>query len=1063
MGQKMDMFVPIDALIEEKHYPEAIVKLKALLLSAPPSRHGEIKARIASVQLLQADEDLAAQRYNDAMSILSSFWAENPQRADEAQRRIRRINEVRMDYQSKAQGLLEYMRYTKNRGNADYNLEVTKRLQELDGLDRNNPDSKTTIISLKETSLSLINQDSMRSVMSSARALIDKGEYVAATREYLKGFGLFKPEFEGAGYNDMTLEAVGKLVAQDQALPQAYEALQPSFVEATRELESALASGDLQRITAATPPALRAFDEMRALRKSAFDTGRSLAKAYEDIPKAGKSPIEYQYLAYLEIFTRGRPDSFEEDKKPADEKNKSEGMGGVLLAQTEATLDRLQAAAEAGVDGAFAAAGKRYDEGSVAEAEAGFGRATALVEPASAVLAEWGRIDEKDFIPALSDLREKIRKAPAVAERLADLGTIASASARLSGIAGEIAAVSSGYSRYAARITPSTPLEEARSTLDNYRESIRKASSALEVEDQSKEALSKRADAAAAAVGDQRPLAAQADYLSRLGKARNSAIATEYAIAAVRGGAEGDFIGRELAARSSAVAAAEAKIAGSVSPLPDRARAGYRDPSPTQAAAALAAEGPKLAALLEWTSGDLQAMGKEGPGLAADKAFAAVRARIENLDSEARALEDRRAATLAAALEKKKDAAAALADAKAGMSNAQAKLEDAKSLIARDKGKGTRGQAIKKDFSDSVALLDRSFAAIIEASNSDFERTTWDDFQNRYAELKSDIAQTKKNYTVDETFRLLGEGQAYYEQALFDLASESLESAQDIWREENDADQSQVKYWQNLVKQASDTNNKREVRQSDALYYEIGNYLSEARKLFQKGDGLMKAGRKDAAAEAFDTARQNIGFVTRAFPLNAEAGLLTLQILKSTDLDAYRRSLPRRVKEAQELLANDPSAGYSRIADLYKMEPTYPGLRSLLEKAEIAVGKRRAPPTKEQAATAATFAAQAERLLATGRRDDASRAEAALNSALANDPTNRKALALLRDVETLKGKGGLTLGLADQAILDQATRFFAARQYNQARDQLSQLLADPNKRTREVLKLDNDLKTLGYN
>ena len=49
-----------------------------------------------------------------------------------------------------------------------------------------------------------------------------------------------------------------------------------------------------------------------------------------------------------------------------------------------------------------------------------------------------------------------------------------------------------------------------------------------------------------------------------------------------------------------------------------------------------------------------------------------------------------------------------------------------------------------------------------------------------------------------------------------------------------------------------------------------------------------------------------------------------------------------------------------------------------------------------------------------------------------------------------------------KVVLDQVTRSFAARQYNQARDQLSQLLSDPGKRTRDVLKLDNDLKTLGY-
>ena len=66
--------------------------------------------------------------------------------------------------------------------------------------------------------------------------------------------------------------------------------------------------------------------------------------------------------------------------------------------------------------------------------------------------------------------------------------------------------------------------------------------------------------------------------------------------------------------------------------------------------------------------------------------------------------------------------------------------------------------------------------------------------------------------------------------------AESLTAAQELWREENDADQEQVKYWQNLVKQASDTNNKREVKQSDAMYYEIGSYLSEARSLYLKGD-----------------------------------------------------------------------------------------------------------------------------------------------------------------------------------------------------------------------------------
>jgi hypothetical protein len=1063
MGQRMDILVPAEALIEQKQYPEAIVMLKSLLLTAPPTRYADIKAKIADTQLLQADEDLAAQRYNEALGVLSVFWAENPNRADEAQKRIRKVNRVREDYHSKAESLLGYMKDAKNRGDVEYNREVTRRLQELDDLDKNNPDSKQTIISLKETSLSLVNQDSMRNVMSAARARIDRGEYVAATREYLKGFSLFKPEFENAGYDELTVQAVARLARQDEALPEAYEAMQASLAKASSDLETAFRSGAPERIQAAMPAARSSLEELHGLREAVFATGASLAKDYENIPKAGKSPIEYQYIAYLELFTRGRPDSFGEDKKPAVEKGKCEGLGGAILAQTEETLDRLQKAAEACVDDAYANAERAYDGGRLEESKALFARAASLVAPVSAILAEWSRIDEKQFVPDLAVLRGKIERGPAVSARLAHLGALAAAAARLSGAAADIASASSASARYVAALTPAVAVAEARKVLDDYRGSVKKTAAALASEDSGKEALVSQAAAAAAAVGDDRPKAALATFLSRLDKAKASALAAEYAVAAARGAVEGDYIGRELAARTDAVATAEARAAGSPSTRPERARAGYSDPSPSQAALALAAEESRVAALVSWTGGDLKAMEKEEAGLLADKAFAAARSRIEELDAAARALGDRRAAAYAAAIERKKDAAASLALARTGMENARAKLDDSKALISKDKGKGARGAAIKKGLSDSRDMLDKSLAAIIESSNADFDGQTWDEFQKRYADVKADIAQTKKDYTVNETFRLLGDGQNYYESALFDLAGDSLESAQELWREENDSDQEQVRYWQNLVKQASDTNNKREVKQSDALYYEIGNYLSEARKLYQRGDGLIKTGSKDAAVLAFDVARQNIGFVTRAFPLNAEAGLLTLQILKSTDPDAYRKSLPRRVQEAESLLESDPSAGYSRIADLYKMESGYPGLKALLEKAEIKVGKRRAPPTREQVAAAGSYASQAEKLLASGRKDDAAKAEAALNSALQNDPTNRKALALLRDLETLKGKGGLSLGLADQAILDQVTRFFAARQYNQARDQLSQLLADPNKRTREALKLDNDLKTLGYN
>jgi hypothetical protein len=1063
-GQKADIFAPVDALIEEKRYTEAIDMLRGLLISNP-KKTSSIKDRIAKALILKADDDIEAQRYNEALAELSLFWAQYPEKADVAQKRIRKVNQVREEYNKKAKELLVYMSDAANRGDTEYNKNVTKKLQDLDDLDRNNPDSKKTITSLKETSLALVNQDTMKAIMRSGRALIDKGSYSEAAHGYLKGFELFKPEFSNAGYDAITMQAVEKESQRAAVLPDSYASMQYNLTKAVSDLVVAFESGRPEAVRAALPAAEASFEELRVLRSSIFAAGSSLAAAYSAIPKEGKSPIEYQYLAFLDIFIRGRPDSFGEDKKPQAEKGLPEGIGGVLLAQTDALLTSLQTSIEKSVDSAYAEAEKAFDSGDYAAAQSTFSRSAALVAPALSALGKWSEIPDGDFVPTLVALRLKISRGAAAANRIGRLESLAAAGAKLSGLAEAYVKTSAEAARYVEGVDAgkTTALAEVRIAMDGYRSTIRAIEASIAQETEAAPSFDAATAETVAKIGDDRPTLALSAYKGRLAATATAAREAEYTVAATRGRLEGDYIGRELAARSAAVDAADARTDGAVSKLPERARAGYRDPAPSESSVSLAAEAKSLAALASWISSDLASMGAEPEALLKEAAFASARARIEDLGGQTEKLEARRSAALARAIERKKAAVLTLAAAKTDMDAARARLADSKTLISQDKGKGTKASAIKKGFVDSNDRLDRSLNAIIESSTTDFDPKSWDDFQKLYASVKADLAQTKKDYVINETFRLLAEGQTFYEQTLFDLAGESLVAAQELWHEDNDTDQEQVKYWQNLVRQASDTNNKREVKQSDALYYEIGSYLSEARKLYQKGDGLIKSGRKNDAASAFDSARQNIGFVTRAFPLNAEAGFLTLQILKSTDAEAYKKSLPRRIQEAVDLLATDATSGYSRIADLYKMEPGYPGLRATLERAEIKVGKRRAPPTKEDLANAAALVAQAEKLLGSGRKDDAARAEANLNAALTYDPTNKRVLALLRDLKTLQGKtAGPSLGLADQAILDQATRSFAARQYNQARDQLSQLLAEPGKRTREVLKLDNDLKTLGY-
>ncbi len=1075
LGQGPDIFGPVDLLVEEKKYEEAIDLLRRLLVSSP-SKTKAIKDRIGDIILKKADDNIANQRYNEAFEDATRFWRENPERADEAQKRIKKINDVREKYNKKSYELYEFITDEKNRAVAGFNEEVVKLLQELDELDRNNPDSKKTINYLKETSLALVNQDAMKRIMSEARALIDGGKYVEAARKYLEGFELFKPEFENAGYDEITMAAASREAQVARAAPEAYAAMQARLEAAVSALRTALASGSPAAIEAAVPAAKEELGGLEELRKGLFAAAANLDAMYKAIPKADRSPIEYQYLAFLDVLIRGRPDDIGSERKPDIERGLPEGIGGVMIAQWDALLDRIDAAAQAGLDAAYAAGEAAYEAGRLPEAAASYDKAASLAAPARAVL-EWRKaLPTSDFIPDLRGIEESIAAAAAAAARLGHEAAAAAASSRLAATLESLRGVSARERAFSASFGTGAALEAvasnqaaaeaATASLGDFRARIRSIEEAIASQaglEPELKALAARASAAASGGGDVRVNSASAAYSAKLAAAAAEALAAEYDTALSIAAVEGLFMEREIAAREAAVASAEALIDGRTSTRPDREPYGYKDPSPTAASSRLASESARIQALAAWTAARLAWAEAEPRALRDREDFAAARARVKAVADRTAALLARRAASFARAEERKKYAADTLAKARRNLDSSLAKLADARSLIKLDKGTGARSAAIRKDFADSKALLGEATSGALAWSTADFDAKVWEDYQRQLARAETDLGQARSDFVVDETFRLLGAGQKYYEQALFDLAAEALNGAQDLWFEENKTEQEQVKYWQNLVRQASDTNNKREVRQSDALYYEISSYLSEARRLYLRGVDLKKAGDPTGSTASFESARQNIGFITRAFPLNADAGLLTLQILKATDPEAYRQSLPRRVTEALNLLETDAASGYSSIADLYRMEPSYPGLKAALEKAEIKVGRRRAPPSKEALAKARALVAQAEKLRATGRKDDQAEAEKRLASALALDQTNARALALLREINILKGKEtGIILGIADKAVLDQATREYAARTYNQARDTLNRLLSDPNKRSREALKLDNDLKAMGY-
>jgi hypothetical protein len=840
---------------------------------------------------------------------------------------------------------------------------------------------------------------------------------------------------------------------------------------AVQNLGAAFASGDSAAAAEALKPAEAALSDLAKARSQLDAAGRSLENLDRALPKKRDnrdiSYIQYAYPSYADLFIRGRPavanyaglDPLGDPSwRPPEERNKSEGLAGAMLSEYAFYLDGLQAAFEPSLQSPFAKAETALDARNWDEARSLFDQAAKLAVPAAGVLSLWNFVYPPETASNLNAADKAVfDRKTADYDRIRHLGMLAAGYSRLAQSAGSTEAVFADATTFMKSVAPDAPLDASLATLKGFIDAFGKAEAELVALGSETDGLTEQiARWLKTENGDDPSAKAQKAYLKRVSDLLAFVRAQKIELIAFGAGLQTKAVDAGLAARDASVHAADELTVGPLSTIADRA--GLHDPSPSRGAVILADEEKKISDLEALAAKAIAGIDAEPPQVRDDPSMSELRKKLVDAEAKATELQSFRAAALARALDHKRLADRAIAAA-------GSLLADARRLLTASQAQGLPAATARQDLDLSKARLADALAKILEWSNNDFDLQRWTDYyNNQYGKLKAERDKADDAYVLNETFRLLDVGQRYYNQQLYDQAGEALDSAQALWMSRHSEEQPQVRYWQNFVKMAQDTNNKREVKQSDPLYYDISNYLSQARTLYVRGSDLIKQGDKTAAAAAFDAARQNISYVTRAFPLNAEAGLLTLQILKATDQAAYLQSLPSRIQAARDLLATDPQTAYSRIADLAKMEPNNASIQSILKEAEIKTGRRPPEPTGAQIAQAAALVAQAESLMKTGRSSDNARASDLLNEAYALDPRNPKVFTDIKYLTILAGKGGAagpSLNPADQALLDTATSQYASGQYNQARDSLNRLL-QAGRMTRDILKLDQNLKQLGY-
>ncbi|GAB1481668.1 hypothetical protein MASR2M78_04830 [Treponema sp.] len=175
----------------------------------------------------------------------------------------------------------------------------------------------------------------------------------------------------------------------------------------------------------------------------------------------------------------------------------------------------------------------------------------------------------------------------------------------------------------------------------------------------------------------------------------------------------------------------------------------------------------------------------------------------------------------------------------------------------------------------------------------------------------------------------------------------------------------------------------------------------------------MNQGRKTDALSRFDLAKQKIQDVRIVFPINQEAALLALRIDQLIDPDAFNAAFRKRISDAQANLKTKPQESYSELQDLAEINPRFPGLRAIIEKAEIDIGLRLPPPDLKALARSEELYRAAKRIVDANLRGQFPVALEQLNEAVKLNPNNNAALALKDRIQT--DVGGQSIAVLSSA------------------------------------------------
>jgi tetratricopeptide (TPR) repeat protein len=197
------------------------------------------------------------------------------------------------------------------------------------------------------------------------------------------------------------------------------------------------------------------------------------------------------------------------------------------------------------------------------------------------------------------------------------------------------------------------------------------------------------------------------------------------------------------------------------------------------------------------------------------------------------------------------------------------------------------------------------------------------------------------------------------------------------------------------------------------------------------------------------------------FPINEEAGLLDLRMDQIADPAVFNASFQQRLNAAVSGTKQKSTQAYADLQNLAVINPRYPGMRTILDQAEIDMGIRPPPPDPRDLAQSAELTSQALAIINANVRVQFEVAKEQLSQAIRLNPNNSAASEALDRVNNLIG-GNDTIVLTNNAEAEYQRAVRELQQGNTivAMSIVQQLLQDPRNRTSRILDLQRRIESM---